>query len=341
MSNEKTRQPQSPGEMAEAAQQAAMKVAMKQAQAMYGNMPGFQMPDLAESQEWLMKDAATIPSVAEVQAYQTEMIKQAGMNPETMQKAYQQNLDFAQQMMQQAMGGIASENEDKEDYLNLGTDADWEITRKGDGKLTPEQSHYLAFGAPICVYNGDYVDSIESTTDTDTLKDILKEWWEVTDKKTALETIDWLLNEGQHVDADPVLAEILKRGMDDISEEEKADEESKMGDVYTIAEFILEMNDVSIDALPETVLGWDLVRAVNVARWAFLCGYMSENEMWDTVQVTVDIAKETFHSWEEYGLSFAVGRGVWQGNTEDYETADEVISALLRKDESPWKQTEW
>lgn len=341
MTNEKTDQPQSPEEMAKAAQQAAMKTAMEQAQAMYGNIPEFQMPNLIEAQEQLMRDVATIPGVAEAQAYQTEMMKQAAMNPEAMQKAYQQNLDFAQQMMMQAMGGVASGNEDEEDYFGLGTDASWEITNKGDGKLTAEQRHFLAFGAPICVYNGDYMDSIESTTDADTLKDILKEWWEVTDKKTAWETIDWLLNEGQHADADPALAEILKRGMDGISEEEKADAESKMEDVYTIAEFMLEVNDASIDALPETVLGWDLVRAVNVARWAFLCGYLTEQEMWQAIQVTADMAKKTFHSWEEYGLSFVIGRGVWKGDTDDYETADEVISTLLRKDESPWKQIEW
>lgn len=191
MTNEKTDQPQSPEEMAKAAQQAAMKIAMEQAQAMYGNIPEFQMPNLTEAQEQLMRDVATIPGVAEAQAYQTEMMKQAAMNPEAMQKAYQQNLDFAQQMMQQAMGGVASGNEDEEDYFGFETDASWEITNKGDGKLT------------------------------------------------------------------------------------------------------------------------------------------------------ADMAKKTFHSWEEYGLSFAIGRGVWKGDTDDYETADEVISTLLRKNESPWKQIEW
>ncbi len=43
----------------------------------------------------------------------------------------------------------------------------------------------------------------ESTAGTDTLKEMLEEWWEVTDRKSALETISWLLNEGQHAGADP------------------------------------------------------------------------------------------------------------------------------------------
>ena len=36
--------PQSPEEMAKAAQEAAIKAAMEQAQAMFGSVPGFQMP---------------------------------------------------------------------------------------------------------------------------------------------------------------------------------------------------------------------------------------------------------------------------------------------------------
>ena len=43
MTKEKSN-PQSPEEMAKTAQEAAVKSAMEQAQAMFGNIPGFQMP---------------------------------------------------------------------------------------------------------------------------------------------------------------------------------------------------------------------------------------------------------------------------------------------------------
>lgn len=41
MANEKTNRPQSPEETAKAIQQEAMEQAMEQAQAMFGNIPGF------------------------------------------------------------------------------------------------------------------------------------------------------------------------------------------------------------------------------------------------------------------------------------------------------------
>lgn len=340
MANEKTNRPQSPEEAAKSIQQEAMEQAMAQAQAMFGNIPGFQMPNLAEAQEELMKDIGTIPGVAEAQAYQAEMMKQAGMDPEAMRQAYQQNLANAQQVMAQAMG-IPEGSYTGEEFLGLGTDADWVVTRKGDGTLTPEQNRLLAFGAPLCVYNDDYVDSLESTTDKETLQEMLEEWWEVTDRQSVLETIDWLLNEGQHANSDPALAEIRTRGLDAITEEEKADEDSKIGDAFTIAEFVTQSNGSSVGELPKTIIAWDLVRVVNVARWALLCGYIDESEMWKEIETAVGIAEKTFHSWKEYGLSFAVGRGIWRGDTDDYETADEVVSTLLEDKESPWKEFEW
>lgn len=39
--------------------------------------------------------------------------------------------------------------------------AGWEITRKGDNSLTPEQNKLLAYGAPLFLYNDDNVDSLK------------------------------------------------------------------------------------------------------------------------------------------------------------------------------------
>ncbi len=341
MANEKTNRPQSSEEEAESIRQEAMEHAMAQAQAMFGNISGFRMPDSAEAQEQSTRDTGAIRGVAEAQAYQAEMMKQAGMDPEAMRRIYRQNLADAQQMMMQAMEGISEGYCIGEEFFDLDSDADWTVIRKADGKLTREQNRLLAFGAPLCVYNDDYVDSLESVSDAETLREMLEEWWGVTDKKTVLEIIDWLLNEGQHADADLALAEIRRRGLDAIAEEERADERSKIGDAVAIAEYVTDANGSTVESLPETVLGWDLVRAVNVARWALLCGYIDESEMWKEIGAAVEIARKTFGSWEEYGASFAVGRGVWRGDTDDYETANEVIAALCVQEASPWREFEW
>ena len=61
--------------------------------------------------------------------------------------------------------------------------------------------------------------------------------------------------------------------------------------------------------------------------------------MWQIMQAAADTALEHFSSWEEYGMSFVMGRGVWRGDPDDSETAHEIVSLLLEDDESPWKES--
>ena len=131
MTKEKTTS-QSPEEMAKAAQEAAVKAAMEQAQSMFGNIPGFQMPEGIQEQV-MAQMTAGIPNMAEIQAQQEAMLKAAGIDMETVAEAGRQNMTFAQQMMQ--------------NFYDLGDpDEGWSIHRSGEGKLDAGQLRLLAFG---------------------------------------------------------------------------------------------------------------------------------------------------------------------------------------------------
>ena len=52
-------------------------------------------------------------------------------------------------------------------------------------------------------------------------------------------------------------------------------------------------------------------------------------------------SRENFASWEEYGRSFAFGRGVWHGDEEECQTAWEIVSELFENEASPWRQIPW
>ena len=308
--------------MVRAAQEAAVKAAMEQAQAMFGNMPGFQMT--GGMQEQIMAQmGAGMPDMAELQAQQEAMLKAAGIDPETVAQAGRQNMAYANQMME-AFG-----------------DDSWTINRAEYGKLDEEQLRLLAFGAPMLVYNDENVDTIDSDADVETIKYTLEDWWNVADRDSTLGIVRWLLEEGHHAEADEALAEIRTRGFETISQEERLDEDSKMGDVCLIMESMIENGWCPEDRMPESVIAWDLVRVVNLGRWAYLCGYVNADEMWQIMQVAADTAVEHFSSWEEYGRSFIMGRGVWHGDPDDSETAKEIVELLLENDESPWKQSYW
>ena len=163
MAEETKKTPQTPEEIAREAQAQAMKAALEQAQALYGNVPGFEGTDLMKMHEKLMQDSAEMfPGVAEAQAYQAKMMAESAQDPEAIMETYSKNIEFAGNMMQQAMNaGFMPEGlPDFSDGFDVY--AGWEITRKGDNSLTPEQNRLLAYGAPLFLYNDDNVDSLES-----------------------------------------------------------------------------------------------------------------------------------------------------------------------------------
>ena len=66
-----------------------MKAALEQAQALYGNVPGFEGTDLMKMHEKLMQDSAEMfPGVAEAQAYQAKMMAESAQDPEAIMETY-------------------------------------------------------------------------------------------------------------------------------------------------------------------------------------------------------------------------------------------------------------
>ena len=217
----------------------------------------------------------------------------------------------------------------------LGEDDGWEIKHAATCRLKAEQMRLMAFAAPLLVYNDEAVDAVESEVLPETYRAQLQSWWGITDRDSTLGIVQWLLHEGHHADADAALA--LMRG----DQPKAGDPEEKAEDVQLIAEFMIRNGYCTAETLPQTVIAWDLVRIANLGRWALHAGYLSEEEMWQVMQVAADTAREHFSSWEEYGRSFAFGRGVWHGDEEDCQTAWEIVTTLLEEETSPWQQIPW
>ena len=329
MANEKMK-PQSPEEIARAAQEAAL----EQMRAMMGSMPG--MPDMGDMQAQIMAQMqAAVPNLAEIQAQQAAMGTLGGVDAAAVAEAARQNLAQAAATMQ-AMQDGSLEKELREANAAaldwLGEDDGWEIKHAATCRLKAEQMRLMAFAAPLLVYNDE---AVESEVLPETYRAQLQSWWGITDRDSTLGIVQWLLHEGHHADADAALA--LMRG----DQPKAGDPEEKAEDVQLIAEFMIRNGYCTAETLPQTVIAWDLVRIANLGRWALHAGYLSEEEMWQVMQVAADTAREHFSSWEEYGRSFAFGRGVWHGDEEDCQTAWEIVTTLLEEETSPWQQIPW
>ena len=300
-------------------------------------MPG--MPDMGDMQAQIMAQMqAAVPDLAGIQAQQAAMGTLGGVDAAAVADAAQHNMAQAAATMQ-AMQDGSLEKELREANAAaldwLGEDGGWEIRHAATCRLTTEQRRLMAFAAPLLVYNDEEVDAVESEVLPETYRAQLQSWWNITDRGSTLGIVRWLLHEGHHADADAALT--LMRG----GQPDAGDPEEKAEDVQLIAEFMIENGYCTAETLPRTVIAWDLVRIANLGRWALHSGYLSEEEMWQVMQVAADAAREHFASWEEYGRSFAMGRGVWHGDEEDCQTAWEIVTALLEEETSPWRQIAW
>lgn len=104
MANEKMK-PQSPEEIARAAQEAAL----EQMRAMMGSIPG--MPDMGDMQAQIMAQMqAAVPNLAEIQAQQAAMGTLGGVDAAAVAEAARQNLAQAAATMQAMQDGSLKRN---------------------------------------------------------------------------------------------------------------------------------------------------------------------------------------------------------------------------------------
>ena len=81
---------------------------------------------------------------------------------------------------------------------------------------------------------------------------------------------------------------------------------------------------------------WDMGRMVNVARWCYSCGYITENTAWEYIFFA---EKECLHytDWAAFGNAYVVGRALWGGDDESLDVTMSIVDGLLKDEESPWK----
>lgn len=197
-------------------------------------------------------------------------------------------------------------------------------------KLSKEKQQLLAYGGILGSRNGDVFDTLQTTNPLS--KKTLEEYWDINDKKSAIETLDWLVTEGHRIDCDAVL-KVLKDG--------NIEEYPQLKDVQKLYEQCNNMmiSDLGIDKKTldkvDNIGAWDYDRLVNVARWCYDAQYITEEETWKYINEAKQLSQKSFDSWEEYYISHVYGRSIaYDGDPKELL---EVGKKLLKDENSIWK----
>ena len=159
--------------------------------------------------------------------------------------------------------------------------------------LTEEQIRLLTFGAILTYYRGENLLNLIPTEILETYQKGLRQQWKITDTASAKETISDLLAEKRSLQ----FRHLLTQTSPELSKIQKQ-----------IAKG-LEIELAQVEAV-KSAYAWDLCRAASLAKWCYWCQYITETEMWDILQKVSDTAKEQGKNWQEYTISFLLGRTI-------------------------------
>ncbi len=169
---------------------------------------------------------------------------------------------------------------------------------------------------------------------------MLSEWWDVTDKASADETIEWLISEGHRMDFAEMMDMLTEDGFGDMPEAERADyllnNYTNMTDeiAQQYAAFYAGYDEKGIDVMS----AWDYSRAVSVIANCYIAGYYTETEALDKALEVASVIQTAYGSWDAFIDSYMVGYEYWAEESSDERRA--VYEELKAAPDSPY-QLDW
>lgn len=168
---------------------------------------------------------------------------------------------------------------------------------------------------------------------------LLNEWWDVTDKASADETMEWLLEEGHRISFAENMAYLAESGLTDVSADERVDAildyfELNEEEAQNYANLFAFYEQYGADA----AAGWDYSRAMSLLGYYYLAGYYTEAEALDKSLETAEIIQATFDSWDELMESYFIGYEYWA--EESSADRRELYEEIKASDDNPF-QLDW
>lgn len=166
---------------------------------------------------------------------------------------------------------------------------------------------------------GDFPKNAESEAE---VQQLLDEWWGVTDRQSADETMDWLLSEGHRYQFNDDMEYYGREGLAELAEDSKAE---YLYDNFECteeeAQEIANWHNLYQANGEKTVAGWDYSRAMSLLGYYYIAGYYSETEALDRSMEVAATIQSTFSSWDELMESYFIGYEYWADESSDERRA--------------------
>ncbi len=139
-------------------------------------------------------------------------------------------------------------------------------------------------------------------------KERLAEEWEVTDRASADETVDWLLSEGHRMSFAERMDLLTESGLAGAAEGERTDfiyehYELTEEEAQRYAQLYKAYEEAGADA----VSAWDYSRAISVLADGYVAGYYTKEEALDRSLEIAGVMQGIYGSWDAFADSYLRG----------------------------------
>lgn len=196
-----------------------------------------------------------------------------------------------------------------------------------------QQLWCLGLSAILTAVNGQRHDVLRHS-DAETFSKILSGWWDIGDRNSYLENIQWLAEQGQR----QAFIHVFRSQLLVPEHEWRLTAATLMQQNPKQYQREMLVRHYSSIIGSAGIAAWDFGRITSLARMAATCGYISEQEAWNEIYRQADKVRPLFNNWFEYGHSYLIGRQFAMGNLDDAsgKRSISITQHLLTADDSPW-----
>ena len=171
--------------------------------------------------------------------------------------------------------------------------------------------------------------------DRDLLRELLEETWEVTDKESAEEAVEWLLSEGnqkEFAETMELFGETLE-GIQDVAPDERG---AWIYDNYEVdeehAHLWASWYNLYEDQGETAIAAWDYSRAMSFLGFFYIAGYYTQEEALDESLEIAEKIQGAWDSWDAFMVSYFVG-SEWSSE-ESSSDLQEIYNELKEEEDS-------
>lgn len=214
--------------------------------------------------------------------------------------------------------------------------------------LTEDQQRKLLLSGVFSAQKATLFNVVKTGMDSNERDKMFTQGWGITDKASAIDTLDYLRLSGTRRYFPQVVESLKLKNKQEIQQyiNDTFENEEDVRNCWEQVQYAFEsmeplMKEQIIKDENDFVRigpdAWDAGRLVFMARLCREHNYITDEQLWQYIDAADEIAHRTLTNWEDFGKSYIIGRCLWCGTANYFEVMAGHAKDMYTKPTSPWK----